>query len=185
MRAFQSFLALVLFGLSSAINAASLPRVAGDLMLAMPSSTFKQLTGLDSMGTCASCVYGQQEIVLPKEWSVKIISSIDPALSSTEKTFVYFFRGKLEFILLFLSTHPEQALERLQSRWGAPSKTFKSASKGICVGSTQYIWRDKKTELVLEALTDPDGANELRLYLIDRATNRRANALPPYQEITC
>lgn len=185
MRAFHILLALNLLALSSAISAASLPRDAGSLTLAMTSSTFKKLTGIDATGTCASCVSGQQEIELSKEWSEKIIGAIDPALSSTEKTTVYFFQGKLEFILLFLNAQPEQALNRLKSRWGAPSKTIQSAPKGICVRSTKYIWQNKNTELVLEALADSEITNELRLYLIDRPTNRRANYLPPYQGATC
>jgi hypothetical protein len=181
-------LAPVLLVTSAALGGnepSKLPREFANLRLRMDTAEFDRLTGIRVGGTCASCVQDQATDDLPPAFADKILDEAAPGLLTNQPMQVYFYRGKLQSLLIHLADRREAALAMLKTKYGLPAKTSHHAARGMCLATDRYLWRDKTTEIRLES-AGTENDQMLSLSFGDRRLNAQAEAHDaPGEDIDC
>src|SRR5689334_20035730 len=146
MRTAAAFVLLLLAFDAGAGPPKTLPRTFGALQLGMNGAEFARLTGVRIGGTCASCVKDESTDDLPVTAATAVLSAAAPALTTSDSLHVFFFRDKLEAVVVTLTDGPHVTLSRLKAKFGTPAKVRHLKAVGDCVAADQYLWRDTATE---------------------------------------
>jgi len=144
----------------------------------MNAGEFNRVTGVLIEGTCASCVKDQSTDDLPRTAAAEVLDVAAQGLTTSEPMHVFFFRGKLQSLVIQLAGSPDAALATLKAEFGPPSKIWHLKAHGICAAADQYLWRDQSTEILLDSSRTGD-ARYTSLSLRDRRLNAEAEARGP------
>lgn len=155
-----------------------IPRAFGALQLGMDGAEFARVTGVRIVGTCASCVKDESTNDLPAAAAATFLNVAAPGLSTSDSLHVFFYRGKLEALVVSLTDRPGVALSRLRAKFGLPSKVWHLKARGDCGASDQYLWRDPATEVLLTSNGSGDD-RESSISFRDRRLTAAVDAAGP------
>ncbi len=165
----------------TAFAADALPRKFGPLVLGMPAAEFARVTGVDPAGRCADCLPQQNGGDVEPELVQPILDSF-----ATLKRFrkeadalptVFFYKNKLEFILLTLEQyHYTTVKAEFERILGDKFKRETFSKKCIYSGGETLTWSDAATSIVLTEYRDKSG-NQLEVKFADRVLLEEAEQL--------
>jgi hypothetical protein len=150
----------------------SLPREFGPLRLAMPLRDFKRATGIDASGQCFDCIKDQNAKELDAKYFAKVLERFpgiaDGQGSEVVSPTVFFYKGRLEFILLIVERYDKGAIVgALEQALGKDYKRQVFPKKCIYAGGESFTWSDSDTSVVLTEYGDTTGS-QLEIKFADR-----------------
>ena len=174
--------AIALSALLTTVFAAEiLPRAFGALSLGMPAKEFAKITGVDPAGRCADCLPQQNGGDVEPDLVKPVLDNF-PSLSRFRKESdalptIFFYKDKLEFILLTLEQyHYTTVRAEFERILGSKYKRDVFAKKCIYAGGESLTWSDAATSIVLTEYRDKTG-NQLEIKFADRALLEEAEKL--------
>ena len=186
----RSFCLFIFFGAISvsafAAEPAALPRTFGQLRLGMPAAEFAKISGVDPAGRCADCLPQQNGGDVEPELVTPVLKTF-PSLTRFRKETdalptIFFYKGKLEFILLsFGQYHFTTVKAEFERLLGNSSKRETFPKKCIYAGGESLTWSDAETSIVLTEYRDASG-NQLEVKLADRALLEEAEKLQDVEQ---
>jgi len=185
---FRNFMTAV--ALSTAMVAAfaadALPRKFGPISLGMPAAEFTAVTGLDPAGRCADCLPQQNGGDVEPEL-VKPILNTFSTLSRFRKDSdalptIFFYKGRLEFILLALGQyHYTTVKAEFERILGNKYRRDVFPKQCIYSGGESLTWSDAVTSIVLTEYRDKSG-NQIEVKFADRALLEEAEKLQDIEQ---
>lgn len=190
IRTFVRLIGLSLLVIASAGHSADmrkLPRDHGPVQLGMTVKEFKRATGVDpGAGPCEDCVSNQQVAQLGASSFSKLLDWF-PDLAKGEASEavpadVFFYRGKLEFILFSITGYDMAAVRKQFIRTlGNEFKRETFEKKCVYAAGETLTWSDLDTVITLTEYRDESG-NQLDIKLADKVLNREAEIVREFAQ---
>ncbi len=184
----KRFLIVIAFGVvaTAAIAADALPRRFGPLTLGMSAADFTKLTGVDPTGRCADCLPQQNGGDVEPELVKPILDSFSTLARFRKESdalpTIFFYKGKLEFILLALGQyHYTTVKAEFERILGNKYRRDVFPKKCIYSGGESLTWSDAATSIVLTEYRDPSG-NQIEVKFADRALLEEAEKLQDIEQ---
>ncbi len=158
-----------------------LPRKFGPVNLAMSAKEFKRTTGVEPAGECEDCIDKQNVAELDATFFSRMLDWF-PNLARKEASeavpaTVFFYRGKLEFVLFTMTGYDYQAVKQsLVRTLGESYRQERFPRRCIYAGGESLTWTDPVTTIVLTEYRDKTG-NQLELKLADKALLEEAERI--------
>lgn len=163
-----------------------LPRKFGALSLGMPAAEFAKITGVDPAGRCADCIPEQNGGDVEPELAKPILDSFSSLARFRRDTdalpTIFFYKGKLEFILLTLERyHFTTVRAEFERLLGNKFKREVFPKRCIYSGGESITWSDAVTSIILTEYRDASG-NQLEVKFADRALLEEAEKLQDIEQ---
>lgn len=185
---FRFSVATIAFGAvaTTAFAADPLPRNFGPLSLGMPAAEFAKATGVDPAGRCADCLAQQNGGDVEPELVKPILDSFATLTRFRKETdpppTIFFFKDKLEFILLTLQQyHYTTVKAEFERVLGKNYKRDVFPKKCIYSGGETLTWADAATSILLTEYRNKSG-NQLEVKIADRALLEEAEKLQDIEQ---
>jgi hypothetical protein len=179
----KQFFAMIALGaaLTTAFAADALPRKFGPLVLGMPAAEFARVTGVDPTGRCTDCLPQQNGGDVEPELVQPILDNFATLARFRKESdalpTVFFYQGKLEFILLTLEQyHYSTVKAEFERMLGNKYKRENFPKKCIYSGGETLTWSDAATSIILTEYRDKSG-NQLEVKFADRVLLEEAEKL--------
>lgn len=184
----KKIITTIAFGvLCAAVFAAdTLPRKFGPIILGMPAAEFARITGVDPAGRCADCLPQQNGGDVDPELVQPILDNFATLARFRKEAdalpTVFFYKDKLEFILLTLEQyHYSTVKAEFERILGNKYKRETFPKKCIYSGGETLTWSDAATSIVLTEYRDKSG-NQLEVKFADRVLLDEAEKLQDIEQ---